>query len=150
MNGSSSRTNGDNGGDVVSEDEADDLYSATPRTQRSRPIGTVPTQSQTSFASSIAASQIPTQSQSQEEDTELASEAAGLSIEPTVTPARLHLFRTTLGQLMNTPLFEDDSAEVDNIVAAVNRSVGGAGGGAFEKGEAIAALTKMDEANNIM
>jgi DNA replication licensing factor MCM3 len=51
---------------------------------------------------------------------------------------------------MNTPLFEDDSAEVDNIVAAVNRSVGGAGGGAFEKGEAIAALTKMDEANNIM
>ena len=150
MNGPSSRTNGDNGGDMISEDEADDLYSATPRTQRSRPNGTVPTQSQTSFASSIAASQIPTQSQSQEEDTELASEAAGLSIEPTVTPARLHLFRTTLGQLMNTPLFEDDSAEVDNIVAAVNRSVGGAGGGAFEKGEAIAALTKMDEANNIM
>ena len=148
INGSSSHTNGDNGGDVISEDEEDDLYTATPRTQRSRPTGTGPTQSQTSFASSIAASQIP--SQSQEEDTELASEAAGLSIAPTITPARLQLFRTTLGQLMNTNLFEDDSAEVNNIVTAVNRSVGGAGGGAFERGEVVAALKKMDEANNIM
>ena len=152
MNGSNSRTNGNSGGDLISGDEQDDLYSATPRTQHSRGNGTLPTQSQTSFASSIAASQIPTQSQtqSQEEDTELASETAGLSIAPTVTPARLQLFRTTLGQLLNTPLFEDDSAEVNNIVAAVNRSVGGAGGGAFERGEAVAALKKMDEANNIM
>ena len=137
---------------MISEDEADDLYSATPRGSRSRPTGTtntVPTQSQTSFASSIAASQIPTQSQSQEqeeEDTELAAEAKGLSIAPTITPARLQLFRSTLGQLMNTALFEDDSAEVANVIAAVNRSVGGAGGGAFERGEAEAALTKMDEA----
>ena len=156
MNGSSAKANGDTGGDVISEDEADDLYSATPRGSRSRLTGTtntVPTQSQTSFASSIAASQIPTQSQSQEqeeEDTELAAEAKGLSIAPTITPARLQLFRSTLGQLMNTALFEDDSAEVANVIAAVNRSVGGAGGGAFERGEAEAALTKMDEANNIM
>jgi DNA replication licensing factor MCM3 len=155
LGGPSSRTNGDNGGDVVSDDD-DDLYTASPRnTQRSRPNGTnatVPTQSQTSFASSLPASQLPSQSQSQsqEEDTELASGAAALSIAPVVTPARLTLFRTTLGQLMNTSLFDDDSAEVDNIITAVNRSVGGAGGGAFDRAEAVAALKKMDEANNIM
>ena len=146
---SSSRTNGDNGRDVISEDEEDDLYSTTPRTQRSRPTATGPSQSQTSFASSIAASQLPAESQSQE-DTELASGAAALSIAPTITPARLQLFRTTLGQLMNTDLFEDDSAEVDEIIIRVNRGVGGAGGGTYERGEAIAALKKMDEANNIM
>jgi DNA replication licensing factor MCM3 len=148
-NASSSHTNGDNGGDVISEDEEDDLYSAIPRTQRSHPTATGPSQSQTSFASSIAASQLPAESQSQE-DTELASGAAALSIAPTITPARLQLFRTTLGQLMNTDLFEDDSAEVDEIIIRVNRSVGGAGGVAYERGEAVAALKKMDEANNIM
>ncbi|CZR66805.1 probable DNA replication licensing factor MCM3 [Phialocephala subalpina] len=148
-NGSSAQTNGDNGGD---DQDEQDLYSATPRTQRTRPSGTNgtgPSQSQTSFASSLPASQIPSQSQSQE-DTELASGAAGLSIAPAITPARLQVFRTTLGQLLQTPLFEDDSAVVDDIIAAVNRSVGGAAGGAFERDEAVAALKKMDEANNIM
>jgi DNA replication licensing factor MCM3 len=51
---------------------------------------------------------------------------------------------------MNTPLFEDDSAEVRDIIAQVNRSVGGAGGGAFSRDEAVAALRKMDEGNDIM
>ena len=154
INGSSSHTttSGDNGGDVISEDEADDIYGASPRTtrQRSRPNGTVSTQSQTSFASSLPASQIPSQSQSQEEDSDLTSGAAALAISSTITPARLTVFRTSLGQLMNTPLFEDDSAEVDNIIAAVNRSVGGSAGGAFDRAEAVAALKKMDEKNDIM
>ena len=147
INVSSSRTFGDNGGDVISEDDEDDLYNATPRTTRSRPTATGPTQSQISFASSIAASQLPSQSQ---EDTQLASEAAALSIAPTITPARLQLFRTTLGQLLNTDLFEDDSADVGNILSRVNRSVGGAGGGAYDRAEVVAALKKMDEANNLM
>jgi len=152
--GSSSRTNGDNGGDTISQDEdEDDLYTASP--QRSRPTasgtGTGPTQSQASFASSIPASQIPSQSQSQDaEEESLASGAANLSIAPTITPARFQVFRATLGQLLNTPLFEDDSAEVDHIIAAVNGRVGGTAGGAFERAEAVAALKQMDEANNIM
>ncbi|KUJ17091.1 putative DNA replication licensing factor mcm3 [Mollisia scopiformis] len=130
--------------------EEDDLYTATP--QRSRTNGTTataPTQSQTSFASSLPASQIPSRSQSQE-DSELATEAAALSIAPAITPARLQVFRTTLGQLMQTALFQDESAIVDDIIAAVNRSIGGAAGGAFERAEAVAALKKMDDANNIM
>ncbi|KAK0102816.1 MCM DNA helicase complex subunit [Cadophora gregata] len=153
QNGSSSRTNGDNGGDTISDDEEDDLYTASPRTttQRSRPNGTNGTSaSQTSFASSLPVSQLQSQSQSQEEDTELASGAAALSIAPTITPSRLTLFRSTLGQLLSSPLFEDDSAEVDNIITAINRSIGGSGGGAFDRPEAVAALKKMDEANNIM
>jgi DNA replication licensing factor MCM3 len=147
---SSNRTNGDNGGDTGSQNEEDDLYAASPRRSRPTNSSAVPTQSQTSFASSLPASQIPTQSQTQQEDTELAEEAAGLTIAPAITPARLQVFRTTLGQLMNTALFEDDSAEVDNIVTAVNRGVGGSAGGAFDRAEAEAALKEMDKANNIM
>lgn len=153
-NGSSSRTNGDTGGGAISEDEEDDIYTSSPRktTQRSGPrmSGALPTQTQTSFASSLPASQIPSQSQSQEES-ELASGTAALSIAPAaITPARLQLFRTTLGQLLNTPLFENDSAYVNDIMAAVNERIGGAGGGAFDRAEVEAALLKMDEANNIM
>jgi DNA replication licensing factor MCM3 len=153
-NGSSSRTNADTGGGVISEDEEDDIYTSSPRktTQRSGPrmSGALPTQTQTSFASSLPASQIPSQSQSQEES-ELASGTAALSIAPAaITPARLQLFRTTLGQLLNTPLFENDSAYVNNIMTAVNERIGGAAGGAFDRAEVEAALLKMDEANNIM
>jgi DNA replication licensing factor MCM3 len=111
--------------------------------------GALPTQSQTSFASSLPASQIPSQSQSQE-DGELASGTAALSIAPSITPARFQVFKTTLGQLLNTPLFEDDSAEVDSIISAVNSRIGGTAGGAFDRSEAEAALKQMDEANNIM
>ena len=132
------------------DDDADeDLYDATPqRTRRTNASSTGPTQSQTSFASSLPASQIPSQSQTQEEDDDLADETAALSIG--VTPARLTVFRATLGQLMNTDLFDDDAAEVDAIVRAINRKVGGAAGGSFSREETVAALTKMDDANNIM
>jgi len=149
--GSSSRGNG---GPADDDDDEDELYDASParpsqRSQRSRPAtnGTAPSNSQTSFASSLPASQIP--SQSQEEDEDLADGTAALSIQG-ITPARFQVFRTTLGQLLNTPLFEDDSAEVDAIVGAVNRVIGGNAGGAFERAEAVAALRKMDEANNVM
>lgn len=144
------RTNGDNGGDTISQDE-DELYTASPQRTRRTNSSAVPTQSQTSFASSLPASQIPAQSQSQEdEDDALADEAANLTIAPAITPARLQVFRTTLGTLINTPLFEDDSAEVNAIISAVNRRVGGAAGGAFDRAEAEAALKEMDKANNIM
>lgn len=146
---SSNRTNGDNGGDTMSQDEEDDLYTASPRRSRPTNSSATPTQSQTSFASSLPASQLPTQSQSQE-DAELATEAAALSIAPAITPARLQVFRTTLGTLINTPLFEDESAEIDAVIAAVNRKVGGSAGGAFDKAEAEAALEEMTKANNIM
>ncbi|TAQ89956.1 hypothetical protein B7494_g1690 [Chlorociboria aeruginascens] len=149
-NGNSTlQTNGDNGGDVISE-EGEDLYTSSPRT--ARPNGTSGTQ--TSFASSVPASQIPTQSPTQSpaaEDTELADETAGLSIaaEAAITAARLNVFRTALGLLLNTELFGDnDCAEVVDIIEAVNGHIRGQA--PFGRAEAVAALQKMDEANNIM
>jgi DNA replication licensing factor MCM3 len=132
------------------DEEEDDLQVASSRTTRNT---TGRSQSQTTFASSLPASQLPASSQgrnsqSQEEDDNLASETANLSIG--VTPARLQVFRSNLGQLLNTQLFEDDSAEVDAIIAAVNNRIGGSAGGGFERGEAVAALKEMDKANNIM
>jgi len=143
----SSRTTEAGTGSTSDDEEAEDeLYTASPR--RSRPTGTG-TATQASFASSIPASQIPSQSQSQ--DADLASSAQALSIapeKPAITTARLGVFRSAMGQLMNTALFEDDSADVEAIIEAVNAKLGSAQ--AFEKDEAVMALRKMDEANNIM
>ena len=112
------------------------------------------TQSQTSFASSIPASQLPTQSQSvsQEEDAELANGTAALNLAPeqALTAPRLAEFRAALGREMTSRLFADDSAEVDAVVEAVNRRVVANGGPRFDRAEAVAALTAMDESNNIM
>lgn len=144
-----SRTTGNVDAADGDSDEDDDLYTASPNkttTQRSRTSHT-----QTSFASSLPASQLPSSSQNQtQEDSELASGAANLSIGAGITPARLTVFRSTLGGLLNTNLFEDDSAEVDAIVSAINGRIGGSAGGAYDRNEAVAALKMMDEANNIM
>ncbi|KAH8597157.1 putative DNA replication licensing factor mcm3 [Bisporella sp. PMI_857] len=138
-------------GNASSDNGDDDLYTASPRGTRTTAAGSgsVPSQSQTSFASSLPASQLPSQSQSQE-DADLASDAANLSIAPAITPARMAIFRTTLGSLLNTSLFDDDSAEVDAIINAVNNKIGGAAGGGFDRAEAVAALQELDRANAVM
>lgn len=142
------------------DDSDEDVYTASPRTttQRTRTTRTGtsgPSQSQTSFASSIPASQaLRTQSQSvsQEEDAELANGTAALNLAPeqALTAPRLAEFRTALGREMTSRLFADDSAEVDAVVEAVNRRVVANGGPRFDRAEAVAALTAMDESNNIM
>ncbi|KAJ4156817.1 MCM DNA helicase complex subunit [Fusarium falciforme] len=148
-----------NGGDTASssrepdldeEEEADTLAQPTPRRSGRRTQNT--SQSQTSFASSIPASQLPSQTQAEsQDDDELADGTAGLAIDDTpISTQRLGTFRTALGQLLSTDLFEDDSAELDAVVEAVNRKVGNRDGGAFTKGEATKALQKMGEANQIM
>jgi DNA replication licensing factor MCM3 len=107
--------------------------------------------SQTSFASSMPSSQLPSESQleSQEGEDDLANETAALAIDDTpISTQRLTTFRTTLGQLLNTDLFEDDTAEVDAVIEAVNSKVGRRN--AFDKSEATKALQKMNEANQIM
>ncbi|GJC88228.1 DNA replication licensing factor mcm3 [Colletotrichum liriopes] len=137
-------------------DDNEDIYDATPRRSRRRGGGaassSVAPHTQTSFASSVPASQLPSQSQEDaENDDELASEAAGLAIadEP-ITPQRLTAFRGALGQLLNSALFDDDSANVDAVLEAVNNKLQSRSGGAFSKHEAVKALKKMDEANQIM
>ncbi|KAH0496562.1 hypothetical protein TgHK011_003914 [Trichoderma gracile] len=111
--------------------------------------GMVDTQS--SFASTLPASQVLSQTPGEVEDEGLASAASNLEIEDAaLTPERLAAFRTNLGQLLNTSVFEDDSAPVDAVIQAVNERIGGREGGAFSRPEAIQALKKLEEANHIM
>lgn len=110
-------------------------------------------QSQTSFASSIPASQLPLQTQAESQaEQDLATEAAALALndDRPIEPQRVSIFRTALGQLLNTDLFEDDAATLDAVISAVNRRVSSHDGGVFDRLEAIKALKKLEEANHIM
>lgn len=152
-------TNGTNGRHPSSEgeeeeeqeEEADDMYNATPRRPtRSTATSSSNGPSQLSFASSVPASQLESQEQDQEENA-LASSAAGLSLEAApISEARLAAFRSALGPLMNTDLFEEDAAEVDQLIERVNARLGARSGGAFSREEAVKALKKMDESNYLM
>lgn len=134
------------------DDDEDNIYNATPR--RSNRSGAAsssnaPATSQVSFASSVPASQLETQEEETQEDTELAASAADLNIDAPITSERLAIFRTALGQLLNTDLFDDDSANVSDVIEAVNRRIEGRET-AFSREEAIKALKRMDDANQIM
>lgn len=149
-------TNGTNGRhhspEEEGEEEEDDIYNATPR-RSTRGQASSNGQSQLSFASSMPASQLESQGtgeNSQDQDNALASSAAGLSLDAPISEARLAAFRSALGPLMNTDLFEEDAAEVDELVERVNARLGARSGGAFSREEAVKALKKMDESNYIM
>ncbi|KZM25698.1 DNA helicase [Ascochyta rabiei] len=124
------------------EEEADDdLYRVTPRTQRTTgrtQSSRAGPSSQVSAASSRPESQLPlTQTESQESQD--------------LTPARLQVFQTALGQLIDGPLFANDAADVEPLVAAVNARLGsGAGKQAFDADEAEKALETLSERNKIM
>jgi len=124
------------------DDDNEDLYNVTPRTQRtsgrtqsSRPAAS---SSQFSAASSQPESQLPaTQTDSQDSQG--------------IAPARLQIFQTALGQLIDGPLFANDAADVEPLVAAVNARLGsGAGRAAFGEDEAEKALEALSEKNKIM
>lgn len=159
--GANGRRNGANGAaggssraspEAEEEEEEEDIYNATPRRSgRSTGAGTNGQSSQVSFASSVPASQLESQTQDDtQDDAELASRGASLSLDAPISDARLNAFRTTLGPLQNTNLFEEDAADVDELIEAVNRKLPPRSGGPFDKEEAIKALKKMDAMNQIM
>ena len=132
-------TNGDNGADVNSDSDNDGMYTASPRTNGRT------TQSQMSIASSAPASQLLT---SQNDD----SQATATS-NPQHTPisaTRLRVFRTALGQLVTTSVFQNESADVAPLVAAVNERLGRTGDAEFGLAEAGKAVEGMQERNEIM
>ncbi|KAM3505522.1 hypothetical protein MY11210_007938 [Beauveria gryllotalpidicola] len=154
--GTASRTNVGHGSNDVhdeeeeeggeAEDEAEFL--ATRRSGRTTRSRNAASESQTSFGSSMPASQLPSQTQ---EDQDLANGAASLAIDDSpIAAPRLAAFRTALGQLLNTPLFEDDSAGLEAVIGAVNQKIGNRSGGSFDREEAVKALKKLEEANHIM
>jgi DNA replication licensing factor MCM3 len=133
------RTPAPAGGDE--EEEDDELYRVTPRTQRTTgrtQSSRAGPSSQISAASSRPESQLPaTQDDSQESQD--------------LTPARLQVFQTALGQLIDGPLFANDAADVEPLVAAVNAKLGGgAGKQPFDADEAEKALETLSERNKIM
>ncbi|KAF2732176.1 DNA replication licensing factor MCM3 [Polyplosphaeria fusca] len=133
--------NEDEDGEEEAEDENNDLYNLTPRTNRNQPSSRR-TQSQTQAGSSQAsgvssrpASQLPsTQSQSQSQG---------------VSDVRVRIFQTALGQLIDGPLFANDAADVEPLVAAVNSRLP-VGVSEFEEDEAEQALEVLSERNKIM
>ncbi|KJX99213.1 DNA replication licensing factor mcm3 like protein [Zymoseptoria brevis] len=142
--------------DDEDEDEEEDLYTSTPargsRTTTQRTNG-ANNSSQISMASSKPASQL-LQDDSQEQaatpevqDEESEEEAAAST--PAITAPRLQAFQTALGQLIDGPLFANDAADVEPLVAAVNARLR-SGEARFEEAEAEKALERLHERNKIM
>lgn len=152
-NGTSNGTNGTNGvhhSDEEEEEEEEETQETTRQSGRTggRSSGTNGP-SQLSFASSVPASQLESQSAGEsQEDAALANGAAELSLDAPISDERLAVFRSALGPLMNTDLFEDDAAEIEPLVERVNGRLGA--GATFERDEAIKALKRMDRLNEIM
>jgi DNA replication licensing factor MCM3 len=123
------------------DEDNEDLYNVTPKTQRTTnrtQSSRAGPSSQVSAASSHPESQLPaTQPESQDSQG--------------ITPARLQVFQTALGQLIDGPLFANDAADVEPLVAAVNARIGsGNGREAFDEAEAEKALEALSERNKIM
>lgn len=143
--GSTTMMNADNNGS--DSDNDDDMYTASPR--RTTGTRTTHSQSQMSIASSAPASQLLT-SQNDSQDTTANGDSQQHQQQP-IAPARLLLFRTALGQLINTPLFQNESADLEPLVGAVNERLARRGDAAgFELAEAGKALEGMQERNEIM
>lgn len=146
MGGPKTRSQRPTNGTPAAGLDDEELYSATPRTQRtksSRTNGTSRGQgssSQMSVASSQPASQLL---ESQIEESQESRHS--------IAPARLQLFQTTLGQLIDGPLFANDAADAEPLVAAVNARLGGGRGREpFDEREAELALEALSEQNKIM
>jgi DNA replication licensing factor MCM3 len=122
------------------DEENEDLYTVTPRTQRTTQRSGKPAagSSQFSAASSRPASQLPaTQTESQDSQG--------------IVPQRVLVFQNVLGQLIDGPLFANDAADVEPLVAAINARLGdGSGRQPFTEVEARQALEELSERNKIM
>jgi DNA replication licensing factor MCM3 len=130
----------------------DDLYTATPRTQRTAPAtagATTQSQSQSRFspASSHPASQLLTSQQEESQEQEESEESEESEDQaPPVSRERVRQFQVALGQLLDGPLFESDAAEAARVAEAVNAKVSQK----FSNPEAKAILEQLSEQNKIM
>ncbi|MCJ1245713.1 MCM DNA helicase complex subunit [Trapelia coarctata] len=141
-------TNGTADVDSPDNNNNDDLYDASP-------IRPTQSQSQSQSRMSVASSQPASQllaSQTESGDSQTQNQASSsAAARPTITLARLQVFRRALGQLLgDETLFVNDAAEVDALIEKVNGRVRGTGGGEFDDGEAEAALREMDGRNEVM
>lgn len=120
--------------------------SAAPR-RTNRTVSTTGTESQLSrmsLASSLPSSQLPA-TQTETQDSQSQPQA-------TISGPRFNIFRSALGPLMSTSLFQNDMAKVDNLLEAINAGieVDHPDEEEFEKEEAIVALQRLADMNSIM
>ncbi|KAL1842608.1 hypothetical protein VTJ49DRAFT_4656 [Mycothermus thermophilus] len=162
-------TNGTNGGGQQEEDEeeGEDLYNATPRrpARTTRASAAASSSSQPSFASSIPASQLRSQTETQSQDEVLAASASNLRVDEDeedeemdaeadeaqagVSEERIMVFTRALGQLMNASFWDADGvAKVDELIEGVNTKVGATA--RFSREEAWQVLKAMNDDNKIM
>ncbi|KAL2267756.1 hypothetical protein VTJ83DRAFT_5033 [Remersonia thermophila] len=162
-NGAGQRRQGDE------EDEEEDVYNATPRrpTRTTRTSAAASSSSQPSFASSIPASQLRSQTETQSQDEALAAGASNLRVDedeeedddemdaeadeaqPAVSEERVKAFSRALGQLANASFWDADGvANVDELIAGVNTKVGSTA--RFGRDEAMQVLKAMNDDNKIM
>ena len=140
-----------NGNDDEDDSDNEDLYTASPRTTTT--TNARKTQSQMSIASSAPASQLLTSQGDHDDDSQPSTTTrsnGNSSQQKSIAPNRLLVFRTALGQLVNTSLFQNDSADLEPLVRAVNGRLGRTGDAEFGLEEAERALEGMQERNEIM
>jgi DNA replication licensing factor MCM3 len=133
------------------EDETQDsLYTSSPRAQRVRSSMAGRTQTQTESQMSMASSHPSSQLIESQTDSQGTSSA-----DLPITPARMTVFKQTLGLLMGKRVFTDsDTSKVDDLINVVNTAIrespkhGAAH--VFSRPEAIQALRVMNDENILM
>ena len=148
-----SATNGNNNvsdinGDADSDNDDDEMYTASPRiTTNGR---STQSQSQMSIASSAPASQLLTSRGDDSQNSNNDNSGDSQQQQQAISADRLRVFRTALGQLVNTSVFQNESADVEPLIRAVNARLGRTGDAEFGLVEAGKALEGMQERNEIM
>jgi DNA replication licensing factor MCM3 len=132
-------------------EDPDSLYTASPRAQRLRSSQTGRTQTQSDSQMSMASSRPASQLVESQTDSQSQSTSADVPI----TPARMAVFRQTLGPLMGKTVFKDsDTTNVNDLINAVNTAIrespNQGASQIFSRPEAIQALRVMNEDNILM
>jgi DNA replication licensing factor MCM3 len=142
-------TNGGGASATAGAEEDEDLYNSTPARPSQRTTQTNGANgSQASMASSLPASQLlqDDSQPSQEQETADGDDAAAAD---SIAPARVQAFQTALGQLIDGPLFANDAADFEPLVAAVNARLR-SGEARFDEDEAAKALEELNDRNKVM
>lgn len=136
----------------TNDSDPENLYSATPeRRSTTRTTQQASSSSQLSLASSRPASQLLTSQTTQ------SASGGGTTQQPQqqvvaqekANPARLRIFRTALGGLLNnSTLFQNDAADFDPLLDAVNSRVSREDRFGVEEGKRV--LREMGERNEVM
>lgn len=137
----------------ANDSDPGNLYSATPeRRSTTRTTQQASSSSQLSLASSRPASQLLTSQTTQSASgggTTQQPQQQQVVAQEKINPARLRVFRTALGGLINNnTLFQNDAADLDPLLDAVNSRVSREDRFGVEEGKRV--LREMGERNEVM